>query len=79
MPMVHHLLCMKVGLLVGFYCISTLLGYLIPNSVYIYIYIYIKIRKSTKIFIFFEFISFVLTYVLYMCLFPACYFRQKPK
>ena len=42
----------------------------------IYIYIYIKIR-STKRFVFFEFIYFALTYVLYICMFPACCFHQR--
>ena len=42
----------------------------------IYIYIYLK-KRSTKRFVFFEFIYFVLTYVLYMCMFPACCFRQR--
>ena len=45
---------------------------------YIYIYIYIsKKRWSTKRFVFFEFIHFDLTYVLYICMFPACCFRQR--
>ena len=34
--------------------------------------IYFEIRRSTKRFIFFKFINFVLTYMLYMCMFPAC-------
>ena len=57
--------------------------------IYIYIYkdgccrskerirIYIKIRRSTKRLVFFECIYFVLTYVLYICVFPACCFRQR--
>ena len=45
--------------------------------IYIYIYNYIKIRRSTKRFVFFEFIYFVLTYVLYICMFLACCFRQR--
>ena len=44
-----------------------------------------KIRWSTERFVFFEFIYFVLicvlriciTYVLYICMFPACCFRQR--
>ena len=36
--------------------------------------IYFKIGRSTKRFVFFEFSYFVLTYVLYMCMFPACCF-----
>ena len=36
-----------------------------------------KIGRSTKRFIFFEFIYFVLAYVLYICMFPACCFRQR--
>ena len=56
---------------------------------YIYIYkdgccrskerirIYFKIRRSTKRFVFFEFIYLILTYVLYICMFPARCFRQK--
>ena len=42
----------------------------------LYIYIYIKIGRSTKRFVFFESIYFVLIYLLYMCMFPACSFRQ---
>ena len=38
---------------------------------------YFKIGRSTKRFVFFEFIYFVLTYVLYICMFPACCFRQR--
>ena len=38
---------------------------------------YILIGKSTKRFVFFEFIYLVLTYVLYICMFPACCFRQR--
>ena len=30
-----------------------------------------------KRFVFFEFIYFVLIYVLYMCMFPACCFRHR--
>ena len=38
-----------VGWLFGFHGISTLVGYLTPNSVYIYIYIYIYMYTySTK-------------------------------
>ena len=33
----------KVSRLIGFYGISTLIGYLMPNPIYIYIYIYIYI------------------------------------
>ena len=36
-----------------------------------------KIRRSTKRIVFFLFIYFVLIYVLYMCIFPACCFRQR--
>ena len=43
---------------------------------HIYIYIF-KIGRSTKRFAFFEFIYFVLTYVLFICMFPACCFRQR--
>ena len=32
---------------------------------------------SAKSFVFFEFISIVFTYVLYMCMFPACCFLQR--
>ena len=39
--------------------------------------IYFKIGKSTKRFVYFELIYFVLTYVLYICMFPACCFRQR--
>ena len=39
--------------------------------------IYFKIRRSTKRFVFFEFINFVLTYMLYMYIFPAYCFRQR--
>ena len=39
--------------------------------------IYFKIGKSTKRFVFFEFIYFVLTYMLYICMFPTCCFRQR--
>ena len=39
--------------------------------------IYFKIRSSTKRFVFFEFIYFVLTNVLYICMFPACCFHQR--
>ena len=39
--------------------------------------IYFKIGRSTKRFVFFEFIYFVLTYILYICMFPACCFRQR--
>ena len=39
--------------------------------------IYIKIGRSTKRLVYFEFIYFVLTYVLYVCMFPACCFRQR--
>ena len=53
--------------------------------IYIYIYIYFKIRWSIERFVFFEFIYFVLTYVLctcitymlYICMIPACCFRQR--
>ena len=38
--------------------------------------IYFKIAKSTKRFLFFKFIYFVLTYVLFVCIFSACCFRQ---
>ena len=41
-----------------------------------HIYIF-KIGRSTKRFVFFEFIYFVLTYELYICMFPACCFHQK--
>ena len=59
------------------------------NYIYIYIYkdsccrskerirIYSKRGRSTKRFVFFEFIYFVLTFVLYMCMFTACCFRQR--
>ena len=49
------------------------------THIYKYIYkdTYFKIRRSTKRFVFFEFIYFVLTYVLYICMFPACCFRQR--
>ena len=40
-PNIHNL----VGWLFGFYGISTLIGYLTPNSVYIYIHIQPKISK----------------------------------
>ena len=40
-----------------------------------------KIERSRKRFVFFEFIHLVLTYVyigvIYMCMFPACCFRQR--
>ena len=39
--------------------------------------IYFKIGRSMKRFVFFEFIHFELTNVLYMCMFPACCFRQR--
>ena len=39
--------------------------------------IYSKIRRSMKRFVVFESIYFVLMYVLYMCMFPACCFRQR--
>ena len=39
--------------------------------------IYFKIRTSTKRFVFFEFIYFVLTYVLYICMFLASCFGQR--
>ena len=39
--------------------------------------IYFKIRRYTKRFVYFKFIYFVLTYVLYICMFPACCFRQR--
>ena len=39
--------------------------------------LYFKIGRSTKRFVFFESIYFVLTYLLYMCMFPACCFRQR--
>ena len=39
--------------------------------------IYFKIRRSMRRFVFFEFIYFVLTYVLYICLFLACCFHQR--
>ena len=59
--------------------------------IYIYIYIYInvcwrtkerikiyfKIGRSTKTLVFFKFIYFILTYVLYMYMFPVCCFRQR--
>ena len=56
--------------------------------IYIYIYIYMYmcvcvcvcvciIGRCTKRFVFFKFIYFVLTYMLYMCMFPACCFRQR--
>ena len=32
---------------------------------------------SSKRFVFFEFINFVLTHVLYICVFSACFFHQK--
>ena len=57
-----------------------------PNPVYIYnvscwskqrIEICFKIERSMKGFAFFEFVYFVLTYVLYTCMFPACCFRQR--
>ena len=44
-------------------------------------YKYFKIARSTKRFVFFKFIHlficFVLTYVLYMCMFPAYCFHQR--
>ena len=43
---------------------------------YIYIYI-LKLVGSRRDLYFFEFINFVLTYVLYICMFPACCFRQR--
>ena len=43
---------------------------------HIYIYIYIKIRRSTERFVSFESIYFLLTYLLYIYMFPACCFRQ---
>ena len=39
--------------------------------------VYFKIRRSTMRFVFFKFVYFVLTYVLYICMFPACCFRQR--
>ena len=36
-----------------------------------------KTGRSTKRFVFFEFIYIVLTYVLHTCTFPAFYFRQR--
>ena len=71
---------------------SNIADYLMPNPFYKYILniykdgccrskerirIYFKIRRSMKRFVFFEFIYFVLTYVLYICMFPACYFHQR--
>ena len=38
--------------------------------------IYFRIGRSTKRFVIFSFIYFVLTYVLYMCMFPACCFHK---
>ena len=61
--------------------LSLSLSFSLSLSIYIYIYVWcrskerIKIyirRRSTKRFVFFKFIYFVLTYVLYMCMFPAC-------
>ena len=57
----------------------------IPIYIYMYggcrgkeqIRIYLKIRRSTRRFVFFEFIYLVLAYVLYICMFPACCFRQR--
>ena len=45
------------------------------DNIFIYIF---KIERSTKRFVFFEFVYFVLTYirVIYECMFPACCFRQ---
>ena len=37
---------------------------------------YIYVGMSTKRFVFFEFINFVLIYVLYICMFQACCFCQ---
>ena len=57
--------------------------------IYIYIYkdgcwkskerirIYFEIKRSTKRFLFFGFIYFVLAYVLYICMFPVCCLRQR--
>ena len=45
--------------------------------IYIYIYVYLKIGRSTKRSVFCEFIYFVLTYVLYIYMFPACCFCQR--
>ena len=39
--------------------------------------VYFQIGRSTKRCVSFEFIYFVLTYVLYICMFPACGFRQR--
>ena len=39
--------------------------------------IYFKIGRSTKRFVFFEFIYFILTYVLYIRMFPAYCFCQR--
>ena len=43
--------------------------------------IYFKIGRSTKRFVFskfiYLFICLVFTYMLYMCMFPACCFRQR--
>ena len=66
-----------------------LMGYFVYIFIYIYMCkdgccrskermrIYFKIRMSTKRFVFFRFIYFVLTYVLYICMSPACCFHQR--
>ena len=46
------------------------------HYIYIYIYIYSKIGRSTKRFVFFEFI-YLLILFLHTCMFPACCFCQK--
>ena len=38
---------------------------------------YFKMGRSTKRLVFFEFIYFIQTYMLYMCMSPACCFRQR--
>ena len=41
--------------------------------------IYFKIGRSTNRFVLIGFIYFVFTYVLYICMFPACWFRQRTR
>ena len=63
--------------------------YFVFIYIYIYIYkdgccwskerirLYFKMGRSTKRFVLFEFIYFVLIYVLYLCMFPACCCRLR--
>ena len=57
-----------VDYLVGFYGMSTLVDYLMPNFVYIYIYIYIYIRLIGLVYDISTLAGYLIPKTLYTCI-----------